>query len=271
LVVILIAAGAVTGIIVEWADASVIFGVVLVNAVIGFVQESKAAGAIEALAKSMTSSANVLRYGEVQQVSSQDLVPGDIVLLQSGDRIPADIRLFQVRELRVDESPLTGESIPVEKHPRRLQDDTVLAERRNMAYASTLVTYGQGRGVVVATGDRTEMGRISGLIAGVETIETPLTKRISHFSRILLLGILALGALTFVAGLLHGESMIDMFMAAVALTVGAIPEGLPAAVTIILAVGVSRMARRKAIIRRLPAVETLGSTTVICSDKTGTR
>ncbi len=270
LVIILVAAGLVTGFIVEWADASVILGVVLINAFIGFIQESKAVGAIEALARSMTTGANVLRTGQVQTVSSEELVPGDIVVLQSGDRVPADLRLFQIRELRVDESVLTGESIPVEKALGQLEMETVLADRRNMAYASTLVTYGQARGIVAATGDRTEMGRISQLISAVPSLETPLTRRIAHFSRILLFVILALGALTFGAGLLHGEKVIDMFMAAVALTVGAIPEGLPAAVTIILAVGVSRMAKRRTIIRRLPAVETLGSTTVVCSDKTGT-
>ncbi|NTV42295.1 MAG: HAD-IC family P-type ATPase, partial [Syntrophobacteraceae bacterium] len=270
LVIILVAAGLVTGFIVEWADASVILGVVLVNAFIGFIQESKAVGAIEALARSMTTGANVLRTGQVHTVSSEELVPGDIVVLQSGDRVPADLRLFQLRELRVDESVLTGESIPVEKALGQLEMEAVLSDRRNMAYASTLVTYGQARGIVVATGDRTEMGRISRLISAVPSLETPLTRRIAHFSKILLFVILALGALTFGAGLLHGEEVIDMFMAAVALTVGAIPEGLPAAVTIILAVGVSRMAKRRAIIRRLPAVETLGSTTVVCSDKTGT-
>lgn len=270
LVIILIGAGIITGLVAEWSDAGVILAVVLVNAVIGFIQESRAVQAIEALARSMTTSTTVLRSGEVRSVSSAELVPGDIVLLQSGDRVPADLRLFQLRELRIDESVLTGESIPVEKGLDAQEHDAVLAERRNMAYASTLVTFGQGRGIVVATGSRTEMGRISHLISAVQTIETPLTRRIAHFSHILLFAILALGLLTFGAGLLHGESVIDMFMAAVALTVGSIPEGLPAAVTIILAVGVSKMARRKAIIRRLPAVETLGSTTVICSDKTGT-
>ena len=270
LVIILIAASIVTGIVVQWSDAGVIFAVVLINAIIGFLQESKAVGAIEALSRSMTTGANVLRSGKVQLISSEELIPGDIVLLQSGDRVPADMRLLQLRELRIDESVLTGESVPVEKHLQRLSHDTLLSDRKNMAYASTLVTYGQGKGIVVATGYRTEIGRISQLISDVQVLETPLTRRIAHFSRVLLFAILALGGLTFCAGLLHGESVIDMFMAAVALTVGAIPEGLPAAVTIILAVGVSRMAKQKAIIRRLPAVETLGSTTVICSDKTGT-
>ncbi len=270
LVYILLAAGVITGWISAWSDATAIFAVVLVNAVIGFVQESKAIGAIEALARGMTTAANVLRGGQVRMVPSEELVPGDIVLLQAGDKVPADLRLLHVRDLKLDESALTGESVAVEKAAGVLAADTVLAERTNMAYASSLVTYGKGTGIVVATGDRTEMGRISRLIAEVEGVETPLTQKLARFSRILLLAILACGVLTFGAGLLHGQSVIDMFMAAVALTVGAIPEGLPAAVTIILAVGVARMASRRAIIRRLPAVETLGGTTVICSDKTGT-
>jgi len=270
LVYILLAAGVTTGLISEWSDATAIFAVVLVNAIIGFVQESKALGAIEALSRTMTTSASVVRAAQLRLIPSEELVPGDIVTLQSGDKVPADMRLLRVRDLKIDESALTGESVAVEKAVGILDGDTVLADRSNMAYASSLVTYGQGTGVVVATGDRTEMGRISQLIAEVESMETPLTRKIGRFSHVLLLAILALGGITFLAGLLHGKSVIDMFMAAVALTVGAIPEGLPAAVTIILAVGVGRMAGRRAIIRRLPAVETLGSTTVVCSDKTGT-
>jgi Ca2+-transporting ATPase len=270
LVYILMAAGIVTGIVSEWVDAGVILAVVLINAIIGFVQESKAVHAIEALARSMTTEATVIRNGEPRKVSSSELVPGDLILLQSGDKVPADMRFIHCKELRIDESVLTGESVPVSKSAEVLEHDAVLAERRNMSYASTLVTYGQGKGVVVAIGNGTEMGRISQLISEVQTLETPLTRRIEAFSRVLLIAILILGAVTFAAGLFHGEPAVDVFMAAVALTVGAIPEGLPAAVTIILAVGVSRMARRRVIIRRLPTVETLGSTTVICSDKTGT-
>ena len=270
LVYILLAAGVTTGLISGWSDATAIFAVVLVNAIIGFVQESKALGAIEALSRTMTTSASVVRDAQPRLIPSEELVPGDIVALQSGDKVPADMRLLRMRDLKIDESALTGESVAVEKAVGILDGDTVLADRSNMAYASSLVTYGQGTGVVVATGDRTEMGRISQLIAEVKSLETPLTRKIGRFSHVLLLAILALGGITFLAGLLHGKSVIDMFMAAVALTVGAIPEGLPAAVTIILAVGVGRMAGRRAIIRRLPAVETLGSTTVVCSDKTGT-
>ena len=270
LIYILLVAGTVTALLQEWVDAGVIFGVVLVNAFIGFIQEAKAVKAIEALARTMTTEATVLRAGEKLRISSAEVIPGDIVLLQSGDKVPADIRLFQTRDLQVDESALTGESVPVDKKPDVLDHDTGLADRRNMAYASTLVTYGQGTGIVVAIGDKTEVGRISQLISSTEALETPLTRKIARFSHILLYAILALAAITFVVGLIRGQSVFDMFMAAVALAVGAIPEGLPAAMTITLAIGVARMARRRAIIRKLPAVETLGSTTVICSDKTGT-
>ena len=270
LIYILLAAGTVTALLQEWVDAGVIFGVVLVNAFIGFIQEAKAVKAIEALARTMTTEATVLRAGEKQRISSAEVVPGDIVLLQSGDKVPADMRLFQTRDLQVDESALTGESVPVDKKPDVLDHDTGLADRRNMAYASSLVTYGQGIGIVVAIGDKTEVGRISQLISSTEALETPLTRKIARFSHILLYAILALAAATFVVGLIRGQSVFDMFMAAVALAVGAIPEGLPAAMTITLAIGVARMARRRAIIRKLTAVETLGSTTVICSDKTGT-
>lgn len=270
LVYILLAATLITAFLNEWADAGVIFGVVLVNAIIGFVQESKAVKAIEALSRSMTNKATVIRVFNKLQLPASELVPGDIVLLQSGDKVPSDLRLLRCRELQIDESTLTGESVPVKKQIDQLPHDTVLADRNNMAYSSTLVTYGTGTAVVVATGNKTEIGRINELIAGADILATPLTRKITHFSGILLWVILVLAGVTFLVGTLRGESMLDMFMAAVALAVGAIPEGLPAAMTIMLAIGVSRMAKRHAIIRKLPAVETLGSTTVICSDKTGT-
>jgi cation-transporting P-type ATPase F len=270
LVYILLTAGIITGFLQEWVDAGVILGVVLVNAVIGFVQESKAVKAIEALARTMMTEAMVLRAGEKQRISAAELVPGDIVLLQSGDKVPADMRLLHTRDLQVDESALTGESLPVSKGSEPLNHDTLLADRLNMAYTSTLVTYGQAAGIVTSTADNTEVGRISQLIEAAEELETPLTRKIARFSSILLYAILMLAVITFAAGLLRGQAAFDMFMAAVALAVGAIPEGLPAAMTITLAIGVSRMARRRAIIRRLTAVETLGGTTVICSDKTGT-
>jgi Ca2+-transporting ATPase len=270
LVVILLIATVITALLQEWVDSSVIFGVVFVNAVIGFIQESKALKAIEALAKSVASEATVIRDGEKRRIPSVELTIGDVVLLQSGDKVPADLRLVQVRELQVDESSLTGESVPVIKQTDALDADTVLGDRSNMAYSSTLVTYGTGVGVVVAIGRNTEIGKINEMIAEANVLETPLTQSIARFSKVLLYVILSLAALTFVVGLVRGERWVDMFMAAVALAVAAIPEGLPAAVTITLAIGVARMAKRNAIIRKLPAVETLGSASVICSDKTGT-
>lgn len=270
LVYILLVAAAVTAFLQEWVDSSVIFGVVLVNAIIGFIQEANALKAIDALSRVLTITSTVLRDGQRRAISAHELVPGDVVLLQSGDKVPADLRLLQIRELQIDESALTGESVPVEKRLATLDTGTVLADRYNMAYSSTLVTYGNGLGVVVETGDRTEIGLINRMIASATDLETPLTQKISQFSRLLLWVIIGMAAVTFAVGVWHGHSMLDMFMASVALAVGAIPEGLPAALTITLAIGVSRMAKRNAIIRKLPAVETLGSTTVICSDKTGT-
>ena len=270
LIYILIASGLVTAFLGEWVDSGVIFGVVLVNAVVGYIQEAKAVNALAALARTMTTEATVLRQGEKRRIPATELVVGDIVFLQSGDKVPADLRLFQVRDLQIAEAALTGESAPVAKDHGLHGHETVLADRRNMAYASTLVTYGQGAGIVTATGDATEVGRISQLISAAEALATPLTRKISEFSNVLLYVILGLAGLTIVVGLLRGQTFFEVFMAAVALAVGAIPEGLPAAVTITLAIGVSRMAQKRAIIRKLPAVETLGSTTVICTDKTGT-
>jgi Ca2+-transporting ATPase len=270
LVYILLGAALVTIGLGEYVDASVIFGVVLVNAVVGYVQEAKAERAIEALSRMVVTEATVRRDGRNQRVPSAELVPGDVVLLRSGDRIPADLRLFHVRSLQVDESALTGESVPVHKTSDPLALDTLLPDRNNLAFAGTLVTYGHAEGLVWATGDRTETGRIAWLISEAADLSTPLTKKIAQFSKLLLKVILVFAGVTFAIGLWQGEGVAEMFMAAVALAVGAIPEGLPAAVTITLAIGVTRMARRRAIIRRLPAVETLGSTTVICSDKTGT-
>ena len=253
-----------------WVDASVIFGVVLLNAIIGFIQEGKALSALAALSRALITTSTVLRAGEKQQVDASELVPGDIVLLASGDKVPADLRLLQSRNLQIDESALTGESMPVEKQSGELAHDIVLAERTNMAYSSSLVTYGTGVGVVTETGDATEIGRISELIASAEVLATPLTRKMARFSHLLLYAILALAGLTFAVGIWHGGSAVEMFMAVVAMAVAMIPEGLPAVLTITLAIGVARMAKRHAIIRHLPAVETLGSTTVICSDKTGT-
>jgi len=270
LVLVLIAAGAITAALGEVVDASVIFGVVITNAIIGYWQEAKAEGALAALARSVTTPVTVRRGGQRKQLEATQLVPGDVVLLAAGDRIPADLRLIQQHELHTDDSMLTGESQPVTKDIATLQADTVLADRLNMAYAGTTVVAGQGSGLVIATGDATETGRIAGLIAAAPDLVTPLTRKMATFSNWLLWAIGGLALLTVGVGLARGGSAFDMFIAAVALAVGAIPEGLPAAVTVTLAIGVARMAKRRAIIRHLPAVETLGSTTVICSDKTGT-
>ena len=270
LVLVLIAAGLVTGALGEIVDTSVIFGVVLVNAIIGYWQEAKAEGALAALARSVATPVTVRRGGHRKQLDASQLVPGDIVVLAAGDRIPADLRLLHQNELHTDDSMLTGESQPVGKNAAPLHPDTLLADRLNMAYAGTTVVAGQGAGLVIATGDATETGRIAGLIAAAPDLVTPLTRKMATFSNWLLWAIGGLALLTFGVGLARGETGFDMFMAAVALAVGAIPEGLPAAITVTLAIGVARMAKRRAIIRHLPAVETLGSTTVICSDKTGT-
>jgi len=270
LVYILLAAAGVTAFFGEWVDSSVILGVVVVNAIVGFIQEGKAERAIGSLSHMITSEAAVRRDGRDQRVHSTQLVPGDIVRLRAGDRVPADLRLFRVKGLQVDESTLTGESVPVHKHADPLALDTVLADRKNLAFTGTLITGGQADGIVWATSDATETGHIARLIAEAPDLSTPLTRKITQFSGRLLWVILALALATFAVGVARGEKVVVMFMSAVALAVGAIPEGLPAAVTIVLAIGVSRMAKRHAIIRKLPAVETLGSTTVICSDKTGT-
>ena len=270
LVLVLIGSGIVTSALGEWVDSSVIFGVVVVNAVIGYLQEGKAEAALAALARAVATQVTVLRGGRRRRMDAVHLVPGDVVWLSPGDKVPADLRIIAGKQLRTIEAQLTGEAAPIDKHHEVLSDDTQLADRRNMAYAGTTVVAGQGHGLVVATADATETGRISGLIASAPEIATPLTKKMGEFASLLLWVILGLAALTFGIGVWRGESMTDMLMAAVALAVGAIPEGLPAAMSITLAIGVSRMAKRRAIIRRLPAVESLGSTTVICSDKTGT-
>ncbi len=269
LIYLLLGATIVTFILREYVDAGVIFGVVLADAIFGFIQEYRAAQAINALARSMAVSATVRRAGQTFRVTSSDLVPGDLVVLQSGDQVPADLRLIGVKTLRVAEAALTGESVPVEKMATVLPADTLLADRKNLAFSSALVTYGQATGIVVATGDHTEVGHIQQLINTTERV-TPLTREISRFSNWLMYTILSIAVFTFAIGLLQGHKIVELFRAAVALAVAGIPEGLPAAVTIVLAVGVWRMAVRKSIIRKLPAVETLGSTSVICTDKTGT-
>ena len=270
LIYVLLVAGAVTAALGEYVDSAVIFAVVVVNAIVGFIQESKAEAALQSLRAMVHTEAKVVRDGRERTVASDELVPGDLVLVEAGDKVPADVRLLRQAELRVDESALTGESLSVAKHDGELAEPTPVADRLNMMYSGTLVTAGSAAGVVVATGAETEIGEIHRLVGAAEMLATPLTAKLTKFSKILTVAILGLAALTFAAGLLRRQDAVETFTAAVALAVGAIPEGLPAAVTITLAIGVARMAKRRAVIRRLPAVETLGSTTVICADKTGT-
>jgi magnesium-transporting ATPase (P-type) len=271
LIYVLLAAAIVTFLLSDYVDTVVILAVVVLNALIGFIQEGKAEAAIEAVRNLLSPSATVLRDGQRLTVAAESLVPGDLVLLQSGDKVPADLRLIEARGLRIDESVLTGESVPVEKSVAPAAPDAPLGDRLGMVHSGTLVTYGQGVGVVTATGTRTEIGRISALLAEAGTLVTPLLRKIEQFARWLTFIILAAAAVTFLFGWFTGRlDLEELLMAAVSLAVAAIPEGLPAIVTITLAVGVQRMAQRNAILRKLPAVETLGSVTVICSDKTGT-
>ncbi len=270
LIYLLLLAGIVALLMREWVDAGAIFAVTLVNATIGFIQESKAEQAIAALAKSVTTEATAIRDGQKIRLDSRELLPGDLVVLASGDKVPADLRLVNVRDLQVSEAGLTGESVPVQKATAALAAETALADRTNMAYAGSLVTFGQAQGLVVAIADRTETGRISQLMEQSSGLETPLTRKIEEFSQSQLYVILGLAALTFAVVVGKGEAWTEGLNAAVALAVSAIPEGLPAVVTVTLAIGAQQMAKRNAIIRKLPAVETLGSTTTICSDKTGT-
>ncbi len=271
LIYVLLGSAAVTLLLAHYVDAGVILGVVILNAIIGFIQEGKAERALDAIRNMLTSVAVVLRNGERHEIPTEELVPGDIVLLSAGDKVPADLRLLEIKNLRIEESILTGEAVAVEKNTAPVARDAVVGDRLCLAYSGTLVVYGQGRGVVVATGGGTEIGRISALLAEVRTLETPLLKRMADFGRWLTVWIAVLTVVSFLLGVFwRGFGVDDMFMAAVGLAVAAIPEGLPAIMTITLAIGVQRMARRNAIIRRLPAVETLGSVSVICTDKTGT-
>ncbi|MDP1637400.1 MAG: HAD-IC family P-type ATPase [Candidatus Nitrotoga sp.] len=270
LIYILIAAAAVTAVLGHWIDTSVILAVVLVNAVIGFIQEGKAEQALEGIRKMLSAHAHARRDGAWSEIEAEALAPGDIVRLKSGDRVPADLRLIETTELRIEESALTGESVPSDKNTEAAADDGI-GDRHGMAYSGTMVAAGRGVGVVTATGAATEIGRISKMIGEVETLATPLTRQMNHFGKVLSVVIVGLAALMFAIGwLLHDFTIDELFLAAIGFAVAAIPEGLPAILTITLALGVQRMAGRNAITRRLNAVETLGSVTVICSDKTGT-
>ena len=271
LIHVLLVAAAVTALLGHMVDTAVIVGVVVINAAVGFIQEGKAEKALEAIRAMLAPKANVVRGGQRQTLPGEALVAGDVVLLESGDRVPADVRLFDVRGLKVDESVLTGESVAVEKAAAPVGEAVPLGDRTSLAFSGTLVTYGQAKGVVVATGAGTEIGRISHLLAEVTTLQTPLLRQMAVFARWLTGAILGLGAVIFGFGLfVRDYGFAEIFMAVVGLSVAAIPEGLPAIMTITLAIGVQRMARQHTIVRRLPAIETLGSVSVICSDKTGT-
>lgn len=271
LIYVLIGAAVVTGALQHWVDTGVILAVVLANAVIGFIQEGKAEAAMAAIRGMLAPKAAVLHDGRRVSVDGASLVPGDIVLLEAGDKVPADLRVIEARGLAAQEAILTGESVPVEKGQSPVAADAALGDRRSMLWSGTLVTQGTARGLVVATGQATEIGRIGGLLAGVEQLTTPLVAQIDHFARWLSFLILLVAGLLLVWGYYVGHMpFADLFMAVVGVAVAAIPEGLPAVMTITLAIGVQAMARRNAIVRRLPAIEAIGSVSVICTDKTGT-
>lgn len=271
LIYVLLAAALSTGLLQHWVDTGVILGVVVINAIVGFIQEGKAEQALKAIRGMLSPRALVLRDGQRSTVPAEELVPGDTVFLQAGDRVPADLRLLRAHNMRIDEAMLTGESVAVDKQTAAVDANADLGDRSCMAFSGTLVAFGQGQGVVVGTGANTQIGHISTLLGEVETLTTPLLRDIATFGRWLSGAIVILAAITFGFGYwVRHYDMMETFLAAVSLAVAAIPEGLPAIMTITLAIGVQRMAVRNAIIRRLPAVETLGSVTTICSDKTGT-
>src|SRR5690554_1738339 len=271
LIYVMLAAAAITLALGHLVDTAVLLAAVVINAAIGFVQEGKAERALDAIGRMLSLRATVIRDGERRDVPAEELVPGDLVALASGDKVPADLRLVSEKALRVNEAILTGESEVVEKALAPVPPDTALGDRRSLLYSGTLISSGLATGVVVATGADSELGRIGSLLGEVRSVTTPLLRQIDTFGRWLATAILLLCTFAFVLGVLwRGETPSEMFLMAVALAASAIPEGLPAIMTITLAMGVQRMARRNAIIRQLPAVEALGSVTVICSDKTGT-
>ncbi len=271
LIYVLLGSAAVTAFLNHVTDTLVILAVVVANAVIGFIQEGKAERAMESIHRMLEPHASVFRDGERRTIDGSDLVPGDVVLLEAGEKVPADLRLFKARGLGIQEAILTGESVPVNKHTRPVAGAATLGDRSCMAYSGTLVTAGHGHGIVVATGAESEIGRISGLLSGVEVLTTPLVRQMNDFAWWLsILILLVAGVLLLFGYFVAHHDFSDMFMAVVGLSVAAIPEGLPAVLTITLAVGVQAMARRNAIVRRLPAIESIGSVSVICTDKTGT-
>jgi len=271
LVIILIAAALISFVLGEWLDGGAIMTIVILNAIIGVVQESKAEEALAALKKLAAPEAKVIRDGYQVTVSASELTPGDLVVLETGNYIPADLRLVESVNLRIEEASLTGESVPVDKHAGgQLSADAPLGDRHNCAYMSTIITYGRGRGIVVEGGMNTEIGHIAEMIQSYEEEPTPLQGKLDQLGKWLGWGALAICGIVFLAGWIQGRDLLEMFMVSVSLAIAAVPEGLPAVVTICLALGLQRMAKRHALIRKLPAVETLGSATAICSDKTGT-
>ncbi|HEY1381644.1 MAG TPA: HAD-IC family P-type ATPase [Gemmataceae bacterium] len=271
LVYVLLAAAFVKVMTNLWLDASIILGVVLINALLGFVQEGRAEKALDSIRNMLSAEARTVRGGEMRLIPAKDLVPGDVVLLESGDKVPADLRLTDVKNLRTEEAALTGESVPTDKFADPVSAKALVGDRQSMAFSGTLVVSGRATGVVVGTGSNTELGRINQMLEGVSALETPLLRQIKKFGLAITAVILVVCAVVFAYGRwVQAMPFVDIFQAAVAIAVSFIPEGLPAVITITLAIGVQRMAQRNAIIRRLPAVETLGSVSRICSDKTGT-
>ncbi len=271
LIFLLIAAAVITALMGHWIDTFVILAVVIINVFIGFIQEGKAEKAIEGIKKMLSLKALVIREGHRDDIDAQNLVIGDIVILRAGDKVPADLRILKAKNFRVDESILTGESTDVEKSAEKVDEDAVLADRSSMAFSGTMVTSGEATGVVVAVAEHTELGKISQMLTDIEEITTPLLQKIHSFGKKLSVFILSVGALVFLfAYFIRDYPFVEAIMSVISLVVASIPEGLPAIMTITLAIGVQRMARRHAIIRRLPSVETLGAVSVICSDKTGT-
>ncbi len=271
MIIVLLVAAVISGITGEIADTFIILAIVIINAIMGVVQESKAEKSLDALKKMSTTHAKVKRDGEIIDLSSEDLVPGDIVLLDAGDFVPADMRLLHIASLQIEEAALTGESVPSDKIAGKIDDpELVIGDRKNMAYSSCPVTYGRGKGIVTATGMKTEVGKIATNISEAETRETPLQQKLGEMTKLLTIIILIVAVVIFIVGILEKREILEMFLTAISLAVAAIPEGLPAIITIVLAIGVQKMAKRNTIVRKLSAVETLGSTEIICSDKTGT-
>jgi magnesium-transporting ATPase (P-type) len=271
LVYVLLGAGFIKLMLNLWVDASIIFGVVVLNALLGFIQEGRAEKALESIRNMLSAEARTLRGGETRLIAAEQLVPGDVVLLESGDKIPADLRLADVKNLRTEEAALTGESVPADKNIEPIAPNSTVGDRECMAFSGTMVVSGRATGVVVATGSATELGRINALLAGVSALETPLLRQIKKFGYAITAVVAVVGVLVFAYGKwVKGIDFVELFQAVVGIAVSVIPEGLPAIITITLAIGVQRMAQRNAIIRQLPAVETLGSVSRICSDKTGT-